>query len=289
MAKFDIYETIVNRILESLEAGIIPWRKPWVGMGGAVAYKTRKPYTLLNQMLIGEPGEYITFKQVQDLKGKVKKGAKSKMVVFYTPSTTQKKDKAGNLVYDNSGNPVMISFPVLKYYRVFNIKDCEGIETKFKPLNPEFQPEEEAERVRKTYIEREKITFVNDMGDRAFYRPSEDKIVVPKPELFESAEEYYSAAFHEIVHSTGHEKRLNRLSQEASFGNEEYSKEELVAEIGAAAICNKLGIETPDSFKNSTAYIQGWMKRIKEDKKLIVTAAGKADKAVKYIYDEKGE
>lgn len=99
--------------------------------------------------------------------------------------------------------------------------------------------------------------------------------------------EYYSTAFHEATHSTGHESRLNRLSKDAHFGNEEYSKEELVAEIGAAVLCNEMNLETADSFKNSAAYVQNWLSVLQNDSRMIVSAAGKAEKAVKLILNIK--
>jgi antirestriction protein ArdC len=95
--------------------------------------------------------------------------------------------------------------------------------------------------------------------------------------------EYYSTAFHELTHSTGHSSRLDRISRRAFFGNEDYSREELVAEIGAAALLNHCGIETADSFKNSAAYIQSWLAVLKNDKRMIVTASGAASRAFEYI------
>ena len=125
----DIYAVITDRIIVQLEKGTIPWKKPWIGVGnsGAVSYSTGKPYSLLNQMLLEEPGEYITFKQVQQAGGKVKKGAKSKMVVFWKSLEKPQKDKAGNDVLDGDGKPLMKSIPYLQYFNVFHISDCEGV------------------------------------------------------------------------------------------------------------------------------------------------------------------
>ena len=121
-------------------------------------------------------------------------------------------------------------------------------------------------------------------GDRAFYRPSSDSVTLPMMEQFKSIAEYYSTAFHELTHSTGHFSRLNRL-EKAVFGSETYSKEELVAEIGAASLMNEMGFETEESFRNSVAYIQNWLKALRNDKKMVISAAGKAEKAAKMILE----
>ena len=123
----------------------------------------------------------------------------------------------------------------------------------------------------------------HEAGDRAFYRPSTDSITLPTLNQFAATAEYYSTAFHELTHSTGHSKRLNRLEKTAFFGSEAYSKEELIAEIGAAALVNVAGLETAKSFRNTTAYIQNWLSVLKNDKRFIVSASGKAEKAVNLI------
>lgn len=285
---FDIYEAITNRIIAELEKGIIPWVKPWAGTSdGPIKHTTGKPYSILNQFLLGEPGEYLTYKQAQAEGGNVKKGAKGRMVVFWTMLQTTKKDSAGNVVLDNNGLPVAKSIPILKYYTVFNIKDCEGINPKWdKPEDKhDVQPIEAAQAVLDGYINREHIKLVNEKGDRAFYRPADDEIHLPLMEQFADAVAYYDTAFHEATHSTGHRSRLNRTmaSALAPFGSEDYSKEELVAEIGSCGIMNQLGLETEQSFRNNAAYIQSWLKALKNDKRMIVSAAGKAEKAIALI------
>jgi len=123
----------------------------------------------------------------------------------------------------------------------------------------------------------------HEAGDRAFYRPSTDRITLPLMEQFRETAEYYSTAFHELIHSTGHMTRLNRLDKTAFFGTEAYSKEELIAEIGASALVNVAGLETASSFRNNTAYVQNWLQVLKNDKRFIVSASGKAEKAVALI------
>ncbi len=269
----DIYAEITNRIVAEMEQGIIPWRKPWMASGSAVSHVTGKPYSLLNQILLGSPGEYLTFKQCSDEGGKVRKGEKSHIVVFW--KWLEKED-------EKTGEKQTI--PFLRYYNVFHIDQCEGIDPKYQKENPTpADPDAAAEAIISAYVEREGIKLEHREGDAAFYSPRADQIVLPLLRQFKETAEYYGTVFHEMVHSTGHEKRLNLLAATVNFGGEEYSKEELVAEIGSAALLNHAGLETESSFRNNAAYIQNWLKALKNDKRFIVSAAGKADKAVTYI------
>ena len=160
-----------------------------------------------------------------------------------------------------------------------------------KPLEVPFrevEPIEEADKIITMYVNREHIDFEELPSNEAFYSPSRDRVVVPMKEQYENINEYYSTTFHELTHSTGHKSRLDRLETgaDAAFGSETYSKEELVAEIGSASLMNMLGIETPQTFKNSTAYIQNWLQVLKNDNKFIVSASSRAEKAVNFILAE---
>ena len=128
-------------------------------------------------------------------------------------------------------------------------------------------------------IQRSGVELEHRISDEAYYSPSADRVVLPMMEQFNSTGEYYSTAFHELTHSTGHRSRLDRLRTTAHFGNESYSKEELVAEIGAAALMNYVGLETVSTLRNSAAYVQSWLAALRNDKRLIVTASGAASKA----------
>lgn len=152
----------------------------------------------------------------------------------------------------------------------------------------EVEPIEEADKIITMYVNREHLDFKELPSNKAFYSPSCDRVVVPMKEQYENINEYYSTTFHELTHSTGHKSRLDRLETGAiaSFGSETYSREELCAELSSAFMMNMLGIETPQTFKNSTAYIQGWLKALKNDNKFIVSASSKAEKAVNYILGE---
>lgn len=167
------------------------------------------------------------------------------------------------------------------------IDQCEGVEPKYKAEDVKpFDPIEEAEAVCADYISRSGVKLTVKASNEAYYDRLIDGVVVPCREQYDKPAEFYSTLFHELVHSTGHKSRLNRFTGSAvlaGFGSEDYSKEELVAEIGSAAILNRLGIETESSFANSAAYVASWLKALKNDRRLIVSAAGKADKAVELI------
>lgn len=277
-----VYQYVTERIIKKMEQGEIPWEKGWMHIP-ALNYVTRKPYKGINKLLL-DGGEYLTFNQVQQLGGKVKKGAKAEMVVFYTSYT-----KTITMTNTETGEEEEkeVSIPVLKYYNVFNLKDVEGIPSKLKKIQHE--PIKEAEEVISRYKTCPEI--VHDNPDKACYYPIRDIINVPEKGLFKDINEYYSTLFHEMVHSTGHEKRLKRFDNspdEHMFGSDSYSKEELVAEIGAAMLCEHVGILNR-TIDNSAAYLQSWIKVLKNDMTLIVHAASKAQKAVDYILNVKEE
>ena len=269
----DIYAEITNRIMEQMEGGVIPWRKPWVSSGSCISYSSGKPYSLLNQMLLGRPGEYLTFNECRKAGGYVRKGEKASMVVFWT--WLEREDEETGEVKN---------IPFLRYYNVFHIDQCEGLKARHaEPLPKIVNPNEQAESIIANYLRTSGVKLHHEQGDRAFYRPASDSITLPLLAQFRETAEYYSTAFHEMVHSTGHKSRLDRLEKTAFFGSEAYSKEELVAEIGAFALVNHAGLETASSFRNNAAYVQNWLQVLRNDKRFIVSAAGKAEKAVKLI------
>lgn len=280
----DIYSMVTDRIIEALENGTVPWHKPWHSNGTrlAISHVTGRPYSLLNQLFLGtEPGEYITFKQCAQEGGYVRKGEKSKFVVFW---------KFLEDIDKETGEVKKI--PYLRYYNVFHISQCEGIRPRYAVSVSAVSPaeaDEAADQIIDGYVARSGIKLIKRESADAYYSPSTDTVVLPLLSQFESTAEFYSTAFHELTHSTGHSSRLNRLDQAAHFGNEVYSREELVAELGAAALVNHVGLETVSSFRNNAAYIAGWLRALKDDKKLVVVAAGKAEKAVKMILGETEE
>lgn len=282
MAK-SVYEMVTERIISQLQNGIIPWQKPWTGIrSGAYNRISKKPYSLLNQMLLSHEGEYATFKQWQDLGGHVRKGEKAEIVVFWKIQPVEE------ILED--GTKEVKQIPLLRYFNVFHISQVDGVEPLSKDELNDIEPIEKAESILHDYWNREGIEIEHIASDDAYYSPSRDLIHLPLMEQFKDANEYYSTAFHESVHSTMKETRCNRAEDRkgklVAFGSNEYSKEELVAEIGSANLMNILGIESDKSFRNSTAYIQGWLSKLRNDVKFIVSASGKAEKAVKYILGE---
>ena len=171
---------------------------------------------------------------------------------------------------------------MLRYYSVLHVDQCNGITAPATEPKPT-QNSPEAESIVSEYLHRSGVELIQRISDEAYYSPSRDCVVLPMPEQFKSMEERFSTTFHELAHSSGHQSRLNRLRATAHFGNESYSKEELVAEITAAALMNHTGLETKGTFQNSAAYIQSWLSALRNDKRLIVTASGAASKAFDYI------
>lgn len=276
----NVYELVTNRIIEQLENNIIPWEKPWSGtIDGAFNRISKKPYSILNQMLLKYDGEYASFKQWKDLGGHIRKGEKSEMVVFWKMYPIKEKQ--------DDGTEIIKTIPLLKYINVFHISQVDGVEPLKQKVTHDIEPIDKAEKILNDYWNRENITIEHVKGDKAFYSPMFDTIQLPLFEQFKQSEEYYSTAFHESVHSTMKTSRCNRQEDRkgkvVSFGSEEYSKEELVAEVGSAQLMNMVGIETTKSFRNSTAYIQSWLKVLRNDNKFIVSASSKAEKAVNYI------
>lgn len=275
-----VYEMVTDRIIEQLENGVIPWEKPWTGVrSGAFNRVSKKSYSLLNQMLLKYEGEYATFKQWTELGGHIRKGEKSEIIVFWKVLPVEE--------VQEDGTKIIKQIPLLKYINVFHISQVEGVEPLQKEELNDIEPIEKAENILKDYWTREHITVEHVKGDKAFYSPMRDLIQLPLFEQFKDANEYYSTAFHESVHSTMKESRCNRAEERkdklVAFGSEDYSKEELVAELGSANLMNIIGIETRKSFRNSSAYIQSWLRVLKNDVKFIVSASSKAEKAVNYI------
>jgi len=294
----DTYTLVTDRIIAELESGTIPWHKPWTCAQPAISHTTGKAYSLLNQLLLGgHGGEYVTFQQAQKEGGRVKKGEKSSMVVFWKWLKVEDEDTgAFEGAPATSGEDTTVpqprscdakrgsrrkDVPFLRYYNVFHIDQCEGLAPKFRASEPPIitpaAANDAAEDVIHGYVATTGVRLINRESSEAFYQPSTDTVVLPLRTQFSDTAEYYSTAFHELTHSTGHPKRLNRITETARFGSAPYSREELCAELGASFILNTLGIETPASFKNSAAYISHWLGVLKEDKRLLVTAAGQAD------------
>lgn len=268
-----VNEIVTQKILEELKKGSVPWHQPWLMAGHNKNLISKKPYRGINVFLLGYGHQspwWVTFKQAMDLGGTVKKGEHGTIVVYY---------KLNEYVDESNDNTVR-KIPLLRYYNVFNVEQCEGLDSKIPPtMSRVIDRIEECEKVVEGYTNKPHMM----KSDRAAYAPHFDNLFMPPINSFNTAEDYYAVLFHEYVHSTGHPDRLARKEIEyvKPFGSEDYSKEELVAEIGSIFLYNKVGIESP--FKNSMAYINTWIKRLSDDHNLIISAASQAQKAYDYV------
>ena len=266
------YERITERIVTLLEQGTVPWHKPWkVQTGLPRNLMSKKPYRGINVFLLMamsyESPHWLTFRQAIQLGGNVKKGEKSCPVVFWKQMKTEDKE---------SGEPQ--KKPLLRLYHVFNAAQCEGL--KDAPGEIQMPVTKPAEIVAKM----PQPPVVKHGMAQAFYSPTDDCVGMPEPERFESEASYFAALFHELVHATGHEKRLKRASitERNGYGSDPYCKEELIAELGSAFLCGYADI-VDRTIDNSAAYLEGWLKQFQNDRTLIVYAAAQAQKAADFI------
>ncbi|KKP93565.1 MAG: hypothetical protein US04_C0001G0617 [Candidatus Nomurabacteria bacterium GW2011_GWD2_36_14] len=277
MNKFDIYEIVTQKIIDLLETGVVPWQVPWRTASGMPRnLVTLRPYNGINFWLLLCQRDaipfYLTFEQVKSLGGTIRKGEKSTMIVFW--KLLKSEDEAEEKVT-----------PLLRYYHVFNISQTEGIDEKRIPktdaFDHDFNPVTVAETIINNWIDCPKIV---QGSNSAYYEPKFDLVCIPSPRTFFSDQQYYSTLYHELVHSTGHDKRLGRHAKikNHSFGSQDYSQEELVAEMGAAYLCGLTDIQQ-QTIENNASYIKSWIKTFKNDSKVLIMAAAQAQKAVDYI------
>lgn len=282
----DVYTIVTNRIIEHLEKGVIPWQQPWTEAGLPKNLITGKNYRGINVWLLAShnyPQNYfLTFKQVKDLGGSVKKGEKSQEVIFWKWIEKENYEKKEDI-------DKIKKVPMLRYYRVFNIDQCEGIPKEKIPsiIERKNDPIESCEKI---ITEMPKRPEIRHNEQKAYYHKMDDYVNLPKIETFENSESYYGTLFHELVHSTGHHERLNRIEliNSKGFRTEDYAVEELTAEMGASYLKSYAGIPI-EQLKNNVAYIQGWLERLRNDKKLIVHASAQAQKATDFILNIRNE
>lgn len=279
----NVYQIITERIVKLLGAGVIPWKKPWDSTLGAPRnFATKKFYRGINVFLLSnhpfKSPYWMTFLQITGLGGSVKAGAKATPVIFWKLLKQGPTPIGVNADGDEQVGGDTI--PLLRYYNVFNVEQTNGI-TVPEESTRIFNPIEECEKIVSAMPNRPTIQH---NGNKAFYSPPKDFVNMPAQEAFNSPEEYYSTMFHELTHSTGHESRLSRpgVTDPQRFGETNYSKEELVAEMGAAFLCGTSGIENR-TIGNSAAYISSWLKCLEDDNKLVVHAAAQAQRAADYI------
>jgi antirestriction protein ArdC len=283
MAK-SVYEIVTERILEKLEHGTVPWHKPWAGGGCPQNLVSGKEYRGVNIWLLGSQDftspYWVTFKQAKQLGGTVRKGERSTPCIFW-------KFLARDTENPETGETKTKQIPLIRYYSVFNVEQCDGISHKRLEAQAEepapFNPIEAAEAIVASYPDAPSIS--QDGRASAYYRPATDSIHMPIRETFDSEAHFYATLFHEMTHSTGHESRLSRpgVSNPIRYGSHEYSQEELVAEMGAAFLLAEAGIDNDSLTDNSASYIASWLKALKDDPKLVVLAGAQAQKAVDHI------
>lgn len=274
----DVYALVTNRIIELLEAGTVPWRKPWTDKGLPMNAISKRPYQGINMMLLNSydfsTNLFLTWNQIKEVGGSVLKGEKGIFVVF-TKVTEKEVEKSGTMEKEKKY--------MLRYYKVFNIEQCKDIPTEFMSKEDigAIEPLIECYSIVEGMKNPPKI--VHKKAD-AFYVPSEDYINMPKLKSFKSNEDYYGVLFHELIHSTGHQSRLARkeVCENPSFGSEPYSHEELVAEIGSCYLKSYSNLPIAD-MSNSAAYVKGWLDVFKGDKRILIKAASQGQKAVEYI------
>ncbi len=277
----NIYESVTTTILEALDRGVVPWRKPWDASASLpVNAVSNRAYRGVNVFLLSvipyTDHRWLTFKQVQEKLGNVRPGERSTMVVFWKRWEPAKEEDQEEATKPHA--------PLLRYFNVFNVEQCEGL-----GLPELYIPERLADHQRIALAEqlvgsmREPPT-IREGGQTAWYRPSVDTVQIPPLKAFQSADAYYATLFHELGHATGHEKRLNRsgVTGDIQFGSGEYSKEELVAELTSAFCCATVSLDN-SLLADSASYIQGWLSVLKADQKAVVIAAAQAQRAADYI------
>ncbi len=280
--KKSAYQQAADTLIAQLEAGTVPWRKPWKSAGMPKNLVSQKEYRGINVFLLamqGYPSPYwLTFKQASNLGGAIKKGEHGTQVIYWNFSKYTKKN--------SEGEDVTRKGAFCRAYTVFNLMQCNPELAEKLGLNAPAGPVEDlpaAEAIWANYPNRPEYKD----ADKAFYRPSTDSIHMPLRTAFPEQREFYSTLFHEMVHSTGAVKRINRdgISKLDTFGSEQYSQEELVAEFGSAMLCAVCGIQ-PSVVENQAAYIKTWLERLKgreDSATLLMRAISAAQKACDHI------
>jgi len=270
-------EIITESILKQLEQGVAPWRKPW-STSVPRNLISKKSYRGLNVFLLATQGYgspyWVTFNQAKQLGAHVRQNEKSTLVSFWKFNEYAKENR-------ETGETENKTSVLLRYYRVFNIEQCDGLKALYGDNQKPVSPIEECESIANRMPNAPRI----EQHSHAFYRSSADMVGMPSRSCFESPEAYYSTLFHELTHSTGHTSRLKRFEENSTdhqFGSESYSKEELIAEMGAAMLAGIAGISHA-TLSNSASYLQAWIGRLKSDSRLIISAASHAQKAADYI------
>ena len=274
-SRFDVYNMITEEFIAALEGNTIPWRKSWT-TGLPKNLITKREYHGINILLLGLRGQdeyYLTFKQAQFLGGSIRRGAESIPIVYWKINEQIVRD-------EKTGEQVVKTYPILRYYRVFGISQTVGLDKHIPKGHPN-PPIHSCQEVIDENAPR------IEYGLKPCYRPSTDTIRIPNRSEFFTSEDYYSTLFHELAHWTGHASRLDRyLSGLSPFRMEDYSREELVAEMTASFLCSSTGIRNTRIIEDEIAYIQSWIRVLKEDTKALIQAGMKAKQATAFLLKE---
>ena len=283
----DIYARITAKIVTALENGVRPWVRPWSAehAAGRITRPLRhngEPYTGINILSLWASATeqgfaapiWITYRQATELGAHIRKGEKGSPVVYANSITRSETDA-------DTGAEVAREIHILKGYTVFNVEQCEGLPAQYHALaSPRLEVPARIARA-ESFFSATGASLAHG-GNRAFYRPSTDSIVLPPFETFRDAESYYATLAHETTHWTSHESRLARDFGSRRFGSEGYAIEELVAELGAAFLCADLDL-TLEPREDHAAYIANWLEVLKADNRAIFTAASHAQRAADFI------
>ena len=295
--KPDLYQVVTDKVIELLEAGTVPWQRPWNQYGLARNYATGHVYTGINAFLLNffpsfDVPFYLTYKQAQALGGQVRKGAKAETVYFFKTlykDADGKNLKPAQVAKLGSGDKFVKAIPMPRTFHLFNIADVDGIDFEIPELsdNPN-APIEECDNF-VTSLQSVPEICHQDLN-HAFYAPKADQINMPPLPRFSSPEAYYKTLFHEVTHSTGHDSRLSRpgitLPMEQRVpGSEPHAHEELIAELGAVYLCHHAGITRQPLQENAAAYIDGYLGLLKNDKRFLFQASSQAQKAVNFLLE----
>jgi antirestriction protein ArdC len=277
---------VTGRLIEALERGTVPWRKEWDAprFRAPLNLTSGKPYHGINFFLLSLAGEafgspyWLTFRQALERGGHVRKGAQG-VPVFFWKVLDRKAESADSGPDSEHASRRFVA----RYYTVFNVEQCDGIEyPKPERTTREIPAVEACDRILATNPAGPEI---HHGASGASYAPIGDVVGMPDRSAFHSPEGYYATLFHELIHSTGHPRRLARFTPDSPpppFGSPDYSREELVAELGAACLCAQAGISN-STIDNSAAYLAGWLQVLKADRRTVVFAAGAATKAASLI------
>lgn len=296
IAKRDHCAEVTAKIIASLETGVVPWHQPWGFVEPAQNHFTGHRYRGINQllMLIGQykTPYFATIRQINEAGATVKKGTKSTSVYFH--DSIYKDAKTGARLTEDearrrvkAGDKNVKRYPYIRLFPVFNMQDVEGCPVK--PVSMKGNRENQEIAVCADFVTALNLgpKLINSPIEDAYFNRSSDVVVMPELTRFETSEHYYATLFHELTHFTGHPTRLNRptLNDALRFGDTNYSKEELTAELGACFLCNRHGINTATIEENAASYISNWLGVLKKDKRFVWDAATEAQAAYTFLVD----